>query len=432
MSDHFAMNSESLQTFLANAFAVQESGLDTRSLEALIEVQHFLAGEEFDLGRAMQLIADHALAVSDASGVGIGLLRSHELVYLAGSGICAEDIGRHVPAVLSASSQQETRREILRVENAASDPRIEAEICRQFGAMSLLMLPVYKSHVLAGVLQVLFEMPHSFREREVRVYRLMVGAVEEAILRATRPAREQLADAVEEIPCGEMASAEYVPSAVNVAPSVVMTAEVAEQATPEVLSAIGDHRHLWQSAAATGHDYLVRIEHQANAWSTALSNIIRKRMTWPSAPELWNAVAAVGVALALSTVIWISQLHRSSRTDIGLPAPTTREVQQRPAGMGVTTEEQKTASDAVLENTGAYRGFRRVRVGPAEVDYVSDDVTIRRFETRPAKAQIRSNAREVKFGDDVTLRYFVRPAKVTQSPDTSEASPTDQTPSHLR
>jgi len=73
-----------------------------------------------------------------------------------------------------------------------------------------------------------------------------------------------------------------------------------------------------------------------------------------------------------------------------------------------------------------------VRVGPAEVDYISDDVTIRRFETRPAKAQIRSNAREVRFGDDVTLRYFVRPAVVSQSPNTPESSPKGETPTQLR
>jgi hypothetical protein len=73
-----------------------------------------------------------------------------------------------------------------------------------------------------------------------------------------------------------------------------------------------------------------------------------------------------------------------------------------------------------------------VRVGPAEVDYISDDVTIRRFETRPTKAQIRSNAKEVKFGDDVTLRYFVRPAVVSQSPSGSEATPKGETPTQLR
>ena len=145
MKTRYSIDQESFQIFLANAFAVQESGLDPESLSALIEIQRFMASEEFDLNRAMQMIAERALGVRHASGVAVALLEANknELVYRAGSGSAANDVGRRVPAVLSASSPQENRREILRVENAETDKRIDAEICRQFGAMALLMVPIF-------------------------------------------------------------------------------------------------------------------------------------------------------------------------------------------------------------------------------------------------------------------------------------------------
>jgi hypothetical protein len=170
MSAHYSRDRESFQGFLANAFAVQECGLDRESLSALIEMQQFVTSGEFDVGRVMSMIVDRALKVSTASGIAIALLESSELVYRAGSGTAANNVGRRVPAVLSASSGAELRREILRVENAQTDSRIQAEICRQFEAKALLMLPMYRGHVLAGVLQVLFSEVHAFLDPEVRMY----------------------------------------------------------------------------------------------------------------------------------------------------------------------------------------------------------------------------------------------------------------------
>jgi len=427
MNGHFAMDPESLQTFLANAYAVQESGLDKRSLAALIEIQHFLVGEEFELRQTMQLIADHALRVSGASGVAVGVLKSHELVYLAGSGSAAKDIGYHVPAVLSASSQQEMRREILRVENAASDPRIEAEICRQFGAMSLLMLPIYNGHALAGVLQVLFDIPHSFLEREVRVYRLMVGVLEEGMSRAARPVEAFVANAVEKIAPKPVDLPEYVQSGIPSVQSLAMTAESLEQTTSS------ERGELTRTRAEVFHSYVARLSEEAISLWEVLTETLQSGMNRPIASEFRNAGAAIGIAVALSTVIWVAQLHRSAQTNIVLPSPAAvRDIQQQTDATGAVSGTQKAAGDLGQESSGVYRGFKRVRVGPAEVDYISDDVTIRRFETRPPKAQIRNNAREVKFGDDVTLRYFVKPAVVSQSPNTSESSPKGETPTQLR
>ncbi len=52
--------------------------------------------------------------------------------------------------------------------------------------------------------------------------------------------------------------------------------------------------------------------------------------------------------------------------------------------------------------------FRRVQVGPNEVDYVAEDVTIRHFKTHPTGAQAGSSRKRVNIRKDVTVRYSQR------------------------
>jgi hypothetical protein len=50
--------------------------------------------------------------------------------------------------------------------------------------------------------------------------------------------------------------------------------------------------------------------------------------------------------------------------------------------------------------------FERVRVGPNEVDYIADDVTVRHFIPTFARPRVPRAYEEVHFGPDVTTRYF--------------------------
>ena len=137
MSTHSSLDPECFQKLLADAFVVQESGIESRSLSAVVELQGRVATGELDVDRAMHMVADRARNVADATGIAIALLKGEQLVYRAGSGSSAACVGRHVTAILSVSKNTQSRDEILRVENAQADGRIEAAICRQFGARSL-------------------------------------------------------------------------------------------------------------------------------------------------------------------------------------------------------------------------------------------------------------------------------------------------------
>src|SRR5882762_2293507 len=187
-----SLDRAALQKLLANAFAVQQSQMDKQWLSAVVEVQGLIGRRELDVDGTMQLIVDRAQAVANATGVAIALFKGHQLVYRAGSGSAAEYVGRHVMATLSVPADTTEGREILRVEDAETDTRIQAEICRQFGAKSLLILLIYHEQSVAGVLEVFFSEAHAFQDCEVRAYRLMSGLVGEAMSQATHRERERI------------------------------------------------------------------------------------------------------------------------------------------------------------------------------------------------------------------------------------------------
>jgi hypothetical protein len=175
------------QQLLAYAFAVQESQINSQSLATIMEVQRSVASGKLELDGAMSRIVESARDVANATGVAIALLKGDQLTYRAGSGSSADCIGRQVTASLTVSRDSKTLREILRVENAQTDTRIEADICRQFGADALLILPIYQGRALAGIFDVRFSEAHPFRDREVRTYRLMAEQIEAALCQAARP-----------------------------------------------------------------------------------------------------------------------------------------------------------------------------------------------------------------------------------------------------
>ena len=174
---------QSLQNLLSSAFEVQESGLDAQTRSVIAELQRLIKTGDPDTDRLMHVIADRASKIANATGIGIALLKGDQLVYRAASGSAAAYVGKHVIAVLSMPVPQASRGEIVRVENAQTDSRIQAAICRELAAMSLLMLPIYYKDGVEGVLEILFDEPHTFVAQEVRAYQMIAGLIEEVITR---------------------------------------------------------------------------------------------------------------------------------------------------------------------------------------------------------------------------------------------------------
>jgi hypothetical protein len=366
-------------------------------------VQRFIASNELNLDAAMHLIADCTLSVSSASGVAIALVEADELVYRAGSGSAAKNVGRRVPAVLIASSQRETPPEILRVENAETDMRIEAEVCRQFGASSLLMLPICQQNTLVGTLQVLFNDKHSFLDSEVRTYRLMVGVLEEEILCGVQSAQNRLVCSAGQAPDEQTSSPECLRSVGNFARATPTVAETGGQNTDQAQRARSGSRRSSEPLARACRNYQAMIVREMTPFWKTLMKVIRTKERRPRNATFRHFVPVVSAVVVISIVVWISYANYHSDAKSGL---SRQRAQQAPPKLLLVNVDPKRLSDGSKKMPGPRHGFERIRVGPKEVDYIATDVTIRQFENQPSKPQIRSDLKEVNFGGDVTVRYF--------------------------
>ena len=388
MRSHSSLDPECFQKFLADALVVQESGLDTRSLSALVELQVWLATGELDVDRAMHMVADRARTVADATGIAIALLKGDQLVYRAGSGSSAACVGRHVTAILSVSKNTQSRGEILRVENAQADGRIEAAICRQFGARSLLILPIYDNRALVGVLEVTFGEAHAFEDREVRTYRLMAGLLGEVMSCAAHS--QQKAPAVTERPVVEHCIQKIAPQVQQSLHNGGRRSEPAsnpgtsQTCRPSVVAPPSQARKQLTRAVAIAVHRAKRMP-SYKRWSVAAILVL---LSWIVHRDRRPAATLGAAALRRSNAIGQQLPSVSTKTS----ATSTSTPQTPPV---VKEEARKTARPVP----------RWVRVGNNELDYVEPEVTVRYFTATPAPVEVgRSHVKRI--GEDVTVRYF--------------------------
>jgi hypothetical protein len=390
MSDHSTVDQDTFQQLLASTFAVQESQISSQSLSAVMEVQRMLRNGDLDVEGAMHRLVESARNAANATGVAVAILKGGQLIYRAGSGSAAPYVGRQVAASLTVSADVDRSREILRVEDAQTDTRIEAAICRQFGAQSLLILPIYGVRGLAGVLEVLFSEAHAFQHGEVRTYQLIARQIESAILQA-QPL-EQKTKPVTQLPNTPHTVAEVA------AQREGSLNEIGSLPVPSSRNSLSQR---YGAALAAASQLLIR-DHSARL---AKKMQIAKDVPWHK--RQWTLALAF-LAMAVGLTCWIAY---NSRRPVLHP-----ESSARPAPTAIDSQARSNASEAPPENATAavdrsvkpaMPRVQRVQVGKNEVDYIGEDVTVRYF-TYPTKPQRKPlvNGRVVYIGDDVTVRYF--------------------------
>src|ERR1035438_3154242 len=515
MNTSSSLDRETFQQLLASAFAVQESQINPQSLSDIMDVQRSVARGKLDVDGTMRHLVESARNVANAAGVAIALLNGDQLTYRAGSETSASCIGQHVMALLTVSADAKTSREILRVENAQTDARIEADICRQFGANALLILPIYYDRAVAGVLDVRFSEAHAFQDGEVRTYRLMAEQIEAAMFHAAQfdqkttraaelppipevfeqiaPSRENFVPAPEFFMLPENEHSLYarcgaVLEDVMELPVFKQCARLAQMLTQRAkhltwpnprrnfsLAAVMElpvfkqsillatvlkqrAKHLTWPLRRRNFSLAAVMELPVFKQSILLATVLKQRakhltwplrrrnfslaavmelpvfkqsvlfatmltqraknLTWPLRPR-GLTVAAVVVVLAFSG--WIDYKGRGPISPLeSSTLPTSTSVDQqsplRKPLPGKDASAVQPAPGSSKEARHARTALRRVRVGPNEVDYIAEDVTVRIFKDKPAAKRSRApDSRIAHIGDDVTVRYFTPPPRATRT-----------------
>jgi hypothetical protein len=400
MNSHRSLDRQSFEAFLENALVVQRSGLDQRSLSAIVDVQRFIMTATFDVDRALDLIAQRALDVANASGVSIALLEASQLVYRAASGSAAIEVGRRMPAVFAGCAHGEAREEILRVENAQTDSRVQAEICRQFGAMSMLILPICDNGVIGGVIQVHFSQAHSFLDTEVRTYRLMTRLVEDAISRDFQRTQNEVTTTGCETTCA------------------VTCDKPQERAFSESDESPMSEEH------KSPRPETVLVKEDVAQFRTSSARYLGQNVNRLLENNAWLVAFAMSAAVLLAIGIQIPFGHHPAPSSIGSVSsvPNEKKAGFLPAPVSVSTH-RKRSIHRMTDERAPLPGFRKIKIGPNEEDYVAEDVTIRHFGSHASEPKTQTNEKEVKVGEDVTVRYFANRSTVLP---TASTSPTRQ------
>lgn len=442
MKNSASFDPEPLQTLLASAYMVQGSGMQPQVLARIMQIQKSIETRDFDLSEVLEAIAEQVRHIAPASGVAIALLRKGQLVYGAGCGSAASYVGRSVAATLSTSGSHAMTSEILRVENADNDPRIQAAICRQFGAKSLLILPVRSQGTVTAVLQIIFDEAHFFADEEVRAYWVFAGLIGDTV-RASQPAVEAspTQTTVRDKAVTKPAAAK-APSAIPTVamptvpiskPTVAPVAKVSSSEAPPPSKAspvpkaerIPITEPVPKPERVPGPELVPPI-----AWlkqpapktdSAATSQLKGVRLprfpiqAYPYFKRAWDAGIAVAIVGALITLVSYRE-----RPSVMATAPENASYK---AGTTQTPAPDAPAKPLVQDPVAqipaqhrlAHPSQRLAYTSNVRVRHFGDDVTVRYFT--PQSVVVRTNASENQvrhISDDVTVRYF-KPRDAAQS-----------------
>ena len=368
--------------------------MDAESLTTIVELQRAIATGGVDVDRALDLIAVRARKVANATGVAIGLLKGDQLVYRAGSGSGVTYVGRHGMATLIVGGHNAASSEILRVENAQTDKRIEAAICRQFGAHSMLILPIYHGCTMAGLLNVLFDEAHTFQHPEVLAYRLMAALVGEAMCYSAHPEQKKA-----------------------LASDLSTRTQSIRPTKPQRDAAINDPMSV--PAAATNraiyHAFGTIIARAGKLPALTLSawTVLKRTKFAPRYKGRWETAMLVAVVLVVACFIGFRDRRPASHLATSGPGGSNALEHQIPFAPAKrvlatdTSKPQPTLGREPGESKTSRSLPNRVPESNIRVRYISDDVTVRYFNPKPPPQRVSDRNIRVRYiSDDVTVRYF--------------------------
>ena len=124
--------------------------------------------EEPELDAALQLLVERAQYITGATGTALALPQGGEMVCRASAGACAPAIGARLQVRSGLTGESIARRQLLRCDNAAADPRVNLEACRALGIASIVVLPLLRqSGEVRGLFELFSDHAYAFEERDL-------------------------------------------------------------------------------------------------------------------------------------------------------------------------------------------------------------------------------------------------------------------------
>jgi putative methionine-R-sulfoxide reductase with GAF domain len=123
---------------------------------------------EKELDSALQLLVERAQYITGATGTALALPQGDEMVCRASAGLSAPAIGARLQVQSGLTGESIARRQLLRCDNAESDPRVNLETCRALGIASIVVLPLLRRNgEVRGLFELFSDHPYAFEERDL-------------------------------------------------------------------------------------------------------------------------------------------------------------------------------------------------------------------------------------------------------------------------
>ncbi len=124
--------------------------------------------EETELDSALQLLVERAQYITGATGTALALPQGEEMVCRASAGVSAPAVGVRLQVRSGLTGESISRRQLLRCDNAETDPRVNLETCRALGIASIVVLPLLRhSGEVRGLFELFSDHPYAFEERDL-------------------------------------------------------------------------------------------------------------------------------------------------------------------------------------------------------------------------------------------------------------------------
>ena len=163
------------------ALASRHSGFET-----IAPAAEFEQPEQFVLDEVLRLVAERAIAITGADGLGIALAENNEIVLRASAGAIKPDVGARIQRDSAFSGACFRTAQVIRCDDTETDERVNLYACRQLGARSMVAVPLCGRRRVIGVLEAFSAEPFGFNDSDVSSLELLA----ELILGALKPEDE--------------------------------------------------------------------------------------------------------------------------------------------------------------------------------------------------------------------------------------------------
>lgn len=180
-----AMSQQESSDALSLRASEERAHHEATRLARIIALQHEIAMADLDLDRIMQLVAERAQELTNASGAAIEMIDGDWMVYRVATGSAEPFVGLRLAAATSLSGRAVQTSSVLSCDDAEIDPRVDREACRRVGVRLMIVIPLHHGSSPVGVLKVVSDDVSAFDMGDAGALELLAGFVGASMGQAT-------------------------------------------------------------------------------------------------------------------------------------------------------------------------------------------------------------------------------------------------------